>query len=243
MALAAYEQGESLKELVADCERLTSNPHLDWDPATKLPPIDGALSNAPAYRWLLNIIRDLYLQTDWHFAIQARTLAMATARCLWLPSDFWRVAYESPLYGLLAGQKFKIRHITREQFFDDPNSTDQGPKGRPTRFYVSRPDQLIYLMPQPDQAYAYELHYFKLVDELTSIEEIPQFPYRSLLRQLLLIKYYEDQDDTRLSVAQQELTVLWSQIRTSNYDMREDSNTGPGTFMDPQFFRRPCYED
>jgi len=244
MALLAYTAGESLEEIVNDCERIVSNPGLNLDPTTKLPPIDGALHNAPAYRWLLDIIRNLYLDTDWHFAIQARTLVFTSERCLLLPEDFWRMAYDNPLYGNAPGRRFGIRQITRQQFFNNMSDLSSNRKGLPTTFYVSRPDGLIYLNPIPNEVFTYELHYFRLIEELTSIIEIPQFPYRDYLRQALLIRYFEDQDDSRLGEAEQLRQQMWMQLRSGNYDVREDAFSTPAQgLLDSQYFPSVTYDD
>lgn len=245
MALAAYTEGESLEDLVNDCERLSSNPGLNLDPDTKLPPVPGTLKKAPAYRWLLDIIRNLYLVHDWPFAIIARTLEIdsGTERCLCLPADFWRVAYTNPLYALIANEtRFSLHHITRPQFFDNQGLASKQ-VGPPSRFYVSRPDALIYLDPIPDRVYIYELHYFRLIEEIDDITFVPQFPYRDYLRQSLLVKYYEDQDDSRAVMAEQERQELWVRIRSSIYDYREDPIQLPNSMLDPQFFHNVSYDD
>jgi hypothetical protein len=188
----------------------------------------------------------LYLEHDWHFAIQARTLAFAggTDRCLLLPDDFWRVAYDNPLYGLLAGiDRFLIRQITRAQFFDQ-NVNDMNRVGKPSRFYLSRPDGLIYLTPKPDTGnYAYELHYFLLPDTGTSIGDIAKFPFKDLLRSKLLVMYYKDQDDDRIGDEMQMQAQLWMQIRGTNYDMREEPLHPTNVMLDSQWFPNPQFED
>jgi len=243
MALAAYTAGETLKDLVDDCVRLANCPDLAFDPATKAEPVPGEISRAPAYRWLLDIIRNLYLEHDWPFAIKARTLLQTSPFCLQLPEDFWRVAYTDPLYGLLAGElRWSIRHITRPQFFDNPGLAKMI-KERPRTFYVSRPEGLIYLNPPPDQTYVYELHYFKLIHELTDILEVPQFPYRDYLRACLLVRCYDDQSDSRASIARLDMLEIWKRIRQAVWDFREDPEQMPNTMLDPQSFPRVCYDD
>lgn len=246
MGLAAYEEGESLEQIVNDCERLAGNQGLNLDPVTKLPPTAGNLANAPAYRWILDIIRNLYLVHDWPFAIIARTLEIdsGTERCLCLPADFWRVAYTNPLYGLIANEtRFSIAHVTRPQFFDNQGLANSTSRGRPVKFYLSRPDALIYLDPIPDQTYIYELHYFKLIEEIDDITFVPQFPYRDYLRQALLVKYYEDQNDSRAQVAEIERQQLFMRIRSSIYDYREDPIQMPNSMLDPQVFGTICFDD
>jgi len=245
MTLLAFTSGESLEELTNDCERMSASPGLNLDPATNLPPTAGNLKNAVAYRWLLDIIRELYLVHDWPFAIQARTLEIVPSleRCLKLPEDFWRVAYKNPLYGLLEGERFSIEHITRPQFFDNNASLAQKSRGQPRTFYVSRPDGLIYLDPIPNRPWIYELHYFKLIAELTEKEHIPQFPYREYLRQALLVKYFADQDDTRMVAAAAERDRMWKEIRGTIYDYREDPVQLKDSMLDPQYFAQVCFDD
>jgi hypothetical protein len=244
MALSAFVAGDSLEDIVNDCERIASNPGLNLDPATKLPPVDGSIKNAPAYRWLLSIIRHLYLEQDWPFAIQARTLSFASERCLLLPDDFWRVAYKDPLYGLVENLKrIAPKQVTRPQFFDNDLLIQKLRTGQPSTFYIDRAAALVYLDPIPDQAYAWELHYFRLIEELTSITEIPQFPYRDYLKQALLVRYYEDQDDSRITNAEQVLAVMFGQIRQAAYDTREEPQTLETGMLDPQYFRVVNYED
>lgn len=248
MALAAYTAGNSLREIVENCAAKASRPDIALDPATKLPPIDGEIKNALAYRWLLDIIRNLYLTFDWPFAIRARTLLIANDICLYLPEDFWRCAYTSPLYGLMdetSGnpERFQINHITRPDFFNNPDLAKSSRRGKPEEFYVSRPDGLIYLNPPPDKLYTYELHYFRLIEELTSIEEIPQFPHRDFLEQSLLCQIYDYADDSRLITAVATKNDIWKMIRGSVYDYREDGVQSDVPMLDPKYFRNVNFED
>lgn len=244
MALAAFVAGETLKNIVDDCERIAANPGLNLDPLTKVEPIDGQLYNAPAYRWLIDIIRNLYLVHDWPFAIVARTLAKASDRCLLLPEDFWRVAYDNPLYGLIGGSdRFVIPQVTRPQFFDNVMLSQPESRGKPRKFYLARREQLIYLDPIEDYPYTYELHYFRLIPEETSINAVPEFPHRDYLRQALLVKYWEDQDDERISATVQLRDQMWMQIRGTIYDLREDPIHIPGGMLDSQWFTRVQFED
>lgn len=243
MGLAAYEAGESLRNIIDDCTRLANCPDLAFDPATKAVPVPGVLANAPAYRWLLDIIRNLYLEHDWPFAIVARTLSPVSPICLGLPEDFWRVAYTNPLYALRTGtDRWPLEQITRPQFFNNQALANNQPN-RPTTFYVSRPDALIYLNPPPNASYSYELHYFRLIEELTDPDEIPQFPHRDYLRQALLVRCYEDQSDTRAMTARMDLIDTWKKIRSSIYDLREDPQQQERNMLDPQFFKAVCYDD
>lgn len=242
MGLAAYEAGETLQDIVNDCVRLANCPDLAFDPATKAEPIAGEISRAPAYRWLLDIIRNLYLEHDWPFAIKARTLLQISPICLQLPEDFWRVAYTNPLYALIAGVgRWSLEHITRPQFFDNPSLANNATE-RPRTFYISRPDALIYLNPPPDQTYVYELHYFQLIPELTDVLEVPRFPYRDYLRASLLVRCYDDQSDTRAMAARLDMMEIWKRIRQAIWDFREDPEQMPNTMLDPQIFRRVDYD-
>ena len=242
MGLAAFEAGETLQEIVHDCVRLANCPDLAFDPATKAEPIDGQIRNAPAYRWLLDIIRNLYLDHDWPFAIRAVTLNQISPICLQLPDDFWRVAYTDPLYALRPPERISLQHITRPQFFDNASLANNTP-GVPSKFYISRPDALLYLDPPPALAWVYELHYFRLVQELLSVGEVPQFPHRDYLRQALLIKCYDDQSDTRAAMARMDLMEIWKRIRSSIYDTREDPQQQERNMLDPQFFNKVNYDD
>lgn len=242
MALSAFTAGETLQEIVADCTRLANCPDSAFDPATKAEPTPGNIRKAPAYRWLLDIIRNLYLDHDWPFAIKAVTLSQVSALCLLLPDDFWRVAYTDPLYALKPPERISLEHVTRPQFFDNQKLANNTP-GRPSKFFVSRPDGLIYLDPPPSETWAYELHYFKLVDELTEITEVPQFPHRDYLRQALLIRCYEDQSDSRALAARLDLADIWKRIRSSVYDYRENPEQNNLSMLDPQHFRNVCFDD
>jgi hypothetical protein len=248
MALAAYTAGNSLREIAENCAAKASRPDIIIDPATKLPPVDGSIKNALAYRWLLDIIRNLYLNWDWPFAIVARTLEQATDQCLYLPDDFWRVAFTSPLYGLMSEasgnpDRFQINHVTRPDFFNNPDLAKSSRRGKPDEFYVARPDGLIYLNPPPDKTYAYELHYFRLIEELTSINEIPQFPHRDYLQQALLCEVYDYADDSRLIAAVSMRNQIWMTIRGSAYDMREEGMQTDVPMLDPKYFRNVNFED
>lgn len=244
MSLAAYTAGESVENLVQDCVRISNCPDLGLDPATKLPPTAGNLYNAPAYRWLLDIIRNLYLEHDWAFAIKAGTLTQVSALCLSLPDDFWRCAFTNPLYVLKQGVLRKpLLQVTRPTFFNTTTFQARPDIHTPERFYISRPDGLIYLDPPPQESYAYELHYFKLIPELTDPEFVPEFPHRNYLRQALLVRCFEDQSDSRIDGARFELTQIWKSICSSIYDFREDPMQSELPMLDPQFFRNVCFED
>jgi len=248
MGLAAYEAGNSLREIVENCAAKASRPDITLDPATKLPPVDGVIKNALGYRWLLDIIRELYLKWDWPFAIVARTIPQISTLCLQLPTDFWRVAYTDPLYALMSESTgTPVRHPiiqgTRPDFFNNLQLAKTSRRGLPECFYISRSDALIYLDPPPDKSYAYELHYFRLIQELTSINEIPQFPYRAYLQQALLCEVYDYADDSRLISAVQMRNQMWMEIRGSAYDMREDGIQSSIPMLDPKYFRNITFED
>jgi hypothetical protein len=242
--LWAYGAGERAKDIVDDCERMCANPKLNLDPATDLEPIAGALNNAPAYRWLDDIIRSLYLRVDWHFAITAVTLTVdPDILCICLPADFWRVAYTNPLYLMSTTGRKSLNQITRPQFFDNTSLHLEAAPNEPRDFFVDRGAGVIRLWPIPDQIYVFELHYFKLVPGLNDIIDVPVFPYRDYLRASLLVRYYQDQDDNRLAYAEQERQSLWREIRGTNYDLREEPGSTLGYALDPHHFRSVQFDD
>lgn len=240
----AYSQGERAKDIVDDCERLTANPKLNLDPATGLEPIAGALVNAPAYRWLDDIIRSLYLTVDWHFAITAVTLTVdPETLCICLPADFWRVAYTNPLYLMSTSGREALNQLTRPQFFDNPNLALEATPTKPTKFFVDRVAGVIRLWPLPDQMYVFEFHYFRLIEPLNDITDVPIFPYRDYLRAALLVRYYQDQDDARAVGAELERQKIWKDIRGTNYDLREEPGSTLGYALDPHHFRTVVFDD
>lgn len=229
-AVNLYTTGQTFKNIVDDCERLSNNPKLNLDPLTGLEPGAGALKNALAYRWLLDILRSLYTLHDWPFLITAKTLTLPNgASSVSLPPEFMRTSGQELFFWIIASTgRTPIYQQNRELFFADFPTV--ATPGKPQFCYVDRISGSIFLKPFPDQTYLSEFHFQQLPRGAKAnsdgvapdtINDVPWFPHQDYLTQALLVRYYIDQDDTRAQAAEQMRLELWSKIRGSAWDQRE----------------------
>lgn len=231
MSLNAYSTGKTAKQIVEDCERAARYPNLYQDPNTLDHPVDGLLNNAQAYRWLNDVLKEAYILFDWPGTQTAGTIQIL-ARSQSLPEDFWRMQFENGLWILLDAERFKLTSCGREEFFG--SLTDDSTKGRPLRFYIDRNKAgSLFVDPIPDKLYLAEMHYYKLPAKLNSVDDVPDFPYDMFLFWALLERYYMDQDDSRLVVAQQNKMKIVQEVRGVASTNREQSTMSS---LDERFF-------
>lgn len=232
MSLNAYSSGKTAKQIVDDCERAARYPQLNLDPGTGAEPVDGSLRNAPGYRYLIDTLKESFTLFDWPGTQKAQTLQI-TSRSQSLPSDFWRLQFENGLFLLLDNSRPQLENCTRERFF--ATMTDNANTAQPIKFYIDRTKTgSLFVDPIPDRTYLGELHYFALTAEINSINDVPVFPYDMYLFWALLEKYYLDQDDSRLPIAQANKVKLMMEIRGVAFDTREQDSVSS---LDNRFFR------
>lgn len=218
MATEAYTTGQSLKNIVDDCEAMFNKPRLNLDPATDAEPILGALRNAPGYRWLLDIIRNLYVLYDWPFAITATTLTLPTGtRSLTIPSRYWRLAYERGviLIDPSNSSRTPLEHLNRETFFNTAYKADSS--GRPCSFFLAQGNGTLWFEPNPDKTYFVEIHYYQTNDmsTLDQITDIPPFPHHDYLKLALMVEYAIHQKDSDAQGFETRRLTKWREIRGS----------------------------
>lgn len=260
-AVDAFTSGQTLQEIVASCERLADNPGLNLDPGTNAEPVTGALRNAPAYKWLLDLMRELATLHDWPFFQTAKTLTLPSgASSVSLPPEYWRMSGEIPMWILTGsgnagtlGARRPVQLLDRETFFAGFPTTSTASLGIPNYCYIDRINGSIFLRPIPDQTYLAEFHFFQIPKGTTanfsgttaqgvtnaSITDVPWFPFHNYLEKALLVKYYIDQDDNRAQEAEAQRQALWTQIRTANFDLREGGLAANLLLLDPQVFPVP----
>jgi hypothetical protein len=240
MALNAFTDGQTLQQIVADVERLAGNPKLHFVTGTVAEPGNGQLRGAPAYRWLLSILRDLYLLHDWAFTQSGLTYPLPSgARSINLPNDYWRLAFDNGCFLIDGNTRIQLEQWDRQTFFGPVFQSNN--TGQPHSFFIERKNGAIWFEPIPSKAYLIELHYFRHIQDLDDITDVPVFPHTDYLISALLVKYFIDQDDPRAASAEQQRVRLWAQIRGVAHDIKEDPQQEIP--LDPQWFRTPQWGD
>jgi hypothetical protein len=186
--------------------------------------IDGEESvNAPAYQELQTILDHLSLAWDWPFARTVCTFTIS-GRSANLPSNFWRIGFQDPLYVLdESGARSRLVLQAPDKWHDmlgQPDSEGDAGLGRPERGWLRKDNGqgILYVDPIPDQTYTVEIHFYPWQCALTDPSDRPWFPYSHYLVSRLASVLALSQDDSRAQSEFQLAEKMMQEIRRSISD-------------------------
>ena len=231
MALDAFQGVGDAQTLVGMARRRAGSPDLHLDTS------GNETVAAPAYLELQFILDNLALSYDWPFARVARSLSIGSgARSITLPSSFWRVSINDPLWIIDCNGNRTRTILGDEDTFFDHITTPAQTRGRPERFWVQKSSQTLFVDPTADQDYVGEFHFQPWQVPLSDISDKPWFPWSEYLVSALAVKLCLNQDDTRMQAEAALALSLMTQIRRSLSEQGERTAT---IQLNKSFFRRP----
>lgn len=216
-----YTTGKTLEQITQECEELTSTPKLNLK-ADGTAPSAPDINNVIAYRWLNDILRELYLMHDWPFNLKISTIALPKgSRSVNVPARFWRIAFDQGIVLLDVNIRNPLNGVDRQLFFH--TMTDNDNVGMPRKYFIDRASNgnIIFVDPIPDRNLFLELHNYELPAELTDRTFIPVFPHHDYLVIALWVRYLLRDDDPRAMQQEQRRSNMLAEIRKTAQMPRE----------------------
>ena len=231
MALDAFGGVLTAQQIVAAARRRAGSPDMHLDDA------GNETTDAPAYVELQMILDHLAMAWDWPFGRVARTFNIAIGdRTTELPTDFWRVSFDDPMWLVDCDNGRSRLHNADEGVFFDRLGVTGLSLARPTQVFIQKSSGLIFVDPIPDQVYAIEVHFQPWQIPLSGTDSKPWFPWSEYLVSALATKLALTQDDSRSAQEAALASKLMKEIRHSISDQGERI---ANVQLNPQFYRRP----
>lgn len=229
MALSAFEGVATAQQIVAAALRHAGSPdlHLDSNGNETL--------DAPAYIELQWLLDHLAMAHDWPFTRTALSVPILSRENP-LPATFWRASVDDPLWLVSCdGTRSRVHLDDEGEFFSALPGTGS-PEGTPTRFWIQKSSQTLFVDPVPEQAYVGEFHFQPWQVPLSAIDSRPWFPWSEYLVAALAVKLCLNQDDSRAAAEQLRADKLMKEIRHSLSDQGERTSQ---VRLNPNVYRRP----